>query len=366
MSSDVDSHIHVHSLQGPDSDSAPHDSILQNALATLRPHLPVSLPLYRRLQFGRFFDATTLLTNLALKGSSFDPDKPSEKPWLIAFVDRSCRPETEVWLYCSWESQHPGVNAGDGRQFDNAGKEESLLRSLLASTKSQRIPESIHADIIAAKEGQRNHETNGASSVDSVGLSRDDYAAHMLDPQIMLWGSIHQTTTSLLQQIGVAGGMKSQAGATPNLMLTWDVDALSPEKPLPSGLRWGDLRREHFELVRSRTQIPRQDRTLAVLPNLGIFPSDANEPVAWVFVGLDGSLTTLHVEAEWRGRGLAKAMTVKLFRERMGLFWEEGLTKWAHGYVIRGNKESEGMCRSLKGRSDWDVYWVRVDLAAVP
>ena len=63
---------------------------------------------------------------------------------------------------------------------------------------------------------------------------------------------------------------------------------------------------------------------------------------------------------------MAKAMTVKLFRERMGLFWEEGLTKWAHGYVIRGNKESEGMCRSLKGRSDWDVYWVRVDLAAVP
>lgn len=343
------------------------DPIRQHALEALRPCLPVSLPIYRRLQFGRFFEATSLLTNLPLDNESparehkdesiARSSRTSADPWLIAFVDRSCRPETEVWLYCSWESR------SQDRAVPAGGKEDILTKALVHAMRALQIPDSIHQDILDAKSAKLENGTK-----DSAGLSRDDYAAHMLDPDIMLWGSVHEATVPILQRLGVAGGEKFKAAVTPNLTFMWDVDSLARSKDLPEGLRWGELKAEHFPLVRSRTAIPRQDRTLAVLPNLGIFPAGAGEsdpaPVAWVFVGLDGSLTTLHVESEWRGRGLAKAITTKLFRQKMGLFWEEGLTKWAHGNVIRGNKESEGMCRSLGGQSNWDVFWVRVDLNA--
>jgi hypothetical protein len=47
------------------------------------------------------------------------------------------------------------------------------------------------------------------------------------------------------------------------------------------------------------------------------------DPVTWVFVGLDGSLRTLHVEEGWR--------------EKMDRFWEEGVRRWAHDYVVQGN-----------------------------
>lgn len=354
--------IHALPLTTYKKPTAAPEAIHSNALAALRRYLPVSLPLYRRLQFGRFFEATTLLTNLSLSDqqSSDVPAASKDKPWLIAFVDRSCRPETEVWLYCSWESHDTDTNASTD------GKEMKLMRNLLQAMKDLAVPESIHQDILNAKATDID-----SNSTDSVGLSRSDYAAHMLDVEIMLWGSIHERTLPILQRLGVADGERFKTAAVPNLMFTWDVDALAVSKELPENVRWGELESRHFPIVRSRTQIPRQDRTLAVLPNLGIFPASSEapnsqlDPLAWVFVGLDGSLTTLHVEPEWRGKGLAKAITAKLFREKMGMFWERGLTKWTHGYVIRGNKESEGMCRSLGGRSEWDVYWVRVDLGAV-
>ena len=113
---------------------------------------------------------------------------------------------------------------------------------------------------------------------------------------------------------------------------------------------------------------------MAVLPNLALFPTSASAsasqddtvaPIAWAFVGLDSSLTTLHVEPEYRRLGLAKTLTTKLLREEMDLFWADGMQRLAQGYVIVGNEASAGMCRSLGGRADWEVYWLRVDLGQV-
>ena len=62
---------------------------------------------------------------------------------------------------------------------------------------------------------------------------------------------------------------------------------------------------------------------------------------------------------------MAKAITTKLFQEKMGMFSEHGVHRLAHGHVIVGNRESEGMCRSLGGKSDWEVVWLRVDLSLI-
>lgn len=107
---------------------------------------------------------------------------------------------------------------------------------------------------------------------------------------------------------------------------------------------------------------------MASLPSLAIYPAAGNggsgggPPVAWAFIGLDTSVTTLHVEPEWRGRGLGKAVTTKLFKQGMQRFWEDGVQRLAHGYVVMGNDASEGMMRGLGGRDMWKCYWLRVDL----
>ena len=226
--------------------------------------------------------------------------------------------------------------------------------------KSLDVPTSIHQS-----HGDENStEKQLDIEKDKVGLSRHDYGGHAADERVMLWGATHEKTSLIIDRLGILT-WKYKAALVPNFTFIWDVDSLPPVKTLPTGLKWGELKLEHFALVRSRTQIPRQDRTLSVLPNLGIFVEDTDQLVSWAFVGLDASLTTLHVESEWRGKGLAKAITTKLFRDKMGIFWEDGIQKLAHGYVIVGNEESEGLCRSLGGRSDWEVYWLRVDLSKV-
>ncbi|KAF2835539.1 hypothetical protein M501DRAFT_941887, partial [Patellaria atrata CBS 101060] len=85
--------------------------------------------------------------------------------------------------------------------------------------------------------------------------------------------------------------------------------------------------------------------------------------VAWAFLGLDGSLSTLFVEPGFRGRGLGKWVAGRVLGG-LGAFTAEG-RRWCHADVLVGNEEGEGVVRALGGREGWVVYWVRVDLGEV-
>ncbi|KAK3706321.1 hypothetical protein LTR37_012836 [Vermiconidia calcicola] len=328
--------IQIYPLTRPDSTQT-----VKTALDVLRPHLPVSLPIYRRLQFGRFFEATVLITNLPPRAPGEDnastdqPNGHENEPYFLAFVDRACRPVTEVWFFGSWETQP--ISPTDEKDIDD------ILTAFMHKLKTLRIPTSIHQDVLNAEIEKLKED----AQKDSAGISRSVYSGHILDPNVMLWGAVHERTFPLLERLGFLSRKAHMAGAVPNHTFIWDVDDDLKEvhelEPSPQGLEWGELRMEHFPLVRSRTPIPRQDRTLAVLPNLGIFDANTQQPVSWAFIGLDASLTTLHVEPEWRGKGLAKTITTKLFREKMGLFWEDGVKRLAYGYVTVGNRASEDL-----------------------
>lgn len=375
-----------------------------------------ALPLYRRLRFGRF-EHGHLFTNLDLRVG----ENPSgNKLWFYAFVDRSCRPETEVWFFGSWDAQNEtddavvaddtseivegftitsrralrraarnGENDGfvsDGADSDDFDEndnyvgpgalptntepwntweakadQDELMLALVKAIKDLDVPTSMHQDILDAKAAEPE---KSSVQKDHSGLDRDEYGGHMLDPNIMLWGAVHERTVPVLQRLGLLSEA-SKATAVPNYTFIFDVKNLPQPTDLPKSLRWGTVKPEHFSLVRSRTQIPRQDRTLAILPSLAIYAEGKEEPVSWAFVGLDSSLTTLHVEPEWRRRGLAQMLTTKLLKERMRRFHEEGQEKLGIGYVIKGNEASRRMCESLGARSDWEVYWLRVDLTKV-
>ena len=128
---------------------------------------------------------------------------------------------------------------------------------------------------------------------------------------------------------------------------------------------YGKLDPRDYQLVRSRTQIPRQDRTLRKLCNIAVYPKDSEStvpaPIAWAFLGLDASLTTLHVEPEYRGLGLAKSLSLQLFGDDMDSFWQHNpdqvkderqslLTeRYGHADVATDNGPSNGVCKSLGG-----------------
>ncbi|KXS99564.1 hypothetical protein AC578_2219 [Pseudocercospora eumusae] len=325
-----------------------NDKIVQAALKALRPQLPTCIPLYRRLQFGRFFPNTILLTNLQDISSS----PPPENSWIMAFVDRTCRPETEVWIFASWESSSTTYESKEKKCDD------LLVMALVKAISDLSLPESIHQSLLDKTAAETNEK-------DVSGFSRKDYSAHLfIDSNIILCGAVHESTTKILEGLGLVKNVFDAApGLVPNHTYVFDVSELPEPKQLPEGLRWGELRYEHFATVRARTQIPRQDKTLADLPNLAIYDVEKGVPIAWVFVGIDASLTTLHVEEEWRGKGLAKMIALKLWREKMDRFWEDGVPKVAHDYVIRGNAASVATSESLGGRHIGDTFWVRLDMS---
>lgn len=369
-------HINVYSL----SDPVTAEHTISKVLAHLRQpkYFTTALALYRRLQFGRFLPSSYLFTNRTL-GEHAELD--DGEPWFYAFVDRGCRPETEVWLFGSWEveadgraptrittaskdddtnhsqPQANGIVSATSSEKDQAI--HALLLSLIRKIKSLPTPPSIHPDkdVLAAR-------SQLASSSKSDPSEDKDSAAMLPNPTQMLWGALHTTTTFHLQTLDLLN--QDLLPVAPNHTFVFPLSSLPAPAALPSNLRWGKLDASHFPLVRSRTQIARQDFTLARLPNLAIFPCEPPDaaPIAWAFVGLDGSLTTLHTEAEYRRLGLGKALSAKLFREEMGFFWEEGAEKVAHGNVLVGNEASAGMCRGLGGRSVGEVYWVKVDIDA--
>ena len=148
---------------------------------------------------------------------------------------------------------------------------------------------------------------------------------------------------------------------------------------LPHDFVYGKVNPQDYWLVKSRTQIPRQDRTLEKLPSLAVYPqhdmSTTPAPIAWTFLGLDASLTTLHVEPEYRGLGLAKSLGSKLMKDDMQVYWKHNpesidggdgsYTKdtYGHADVAVDNDASQGVCKSLGGKCHFLVYWIRVDVS---
>ncbi|KAI7151615.1 hypothetical protein KC316_g15148 [Hortaea werneckii] len=376
------SKLYRHNLAPSDSSQA----ILNVALRILRPHIPTSIPLYRRLRFGRFFPDSFLFTNLDLGAPSLPIEtgasngtnagsKPNDHHrhadrWLIAFVDRTCRPETEVWVFGSWEDSPPASSPSSSSSSSTETQKEwqaidNLVAELVRACRNLPVPRSLHQDILDAQQTQQEQAENTDAAISTK--TPNPFASARL-PTIQLWGAIHSTTASILERLDVLASTSQVNSTAANHTFIFDVPSLSPPPALPEGLEWGEVRREDFALIRSQSEIPRWDRTMAALPSLAIYPAAGNDggssapPVAWAFIGLDTSVTTLHVEPEWRGQGLGKAVTTKLFKQGMQRFWEEGVQRLAHGYVVLGNKASEGMMRSLGGIDMWKCYWLRVDL----
>lgn len=181
----------------------------------------------------------------------------------------------------------------------------------------------------------------------------------------------------------------------------------SPDPPaasLPPHYAFSAPLPTELPLVVSRTAIPRTTATLAKLGSQGVrysppSPSgsapalDPTEAagesatlVAWAFIALDGSLSTLHTEPLHRGRGIAKAVARSLFATLAADPQSVGFAPLpasavpslsppppavaaagvlAHVDIAVGNDASAGVLRSLGAWPAWRVRWVSVDRDAL-
>lgn len=76
--------------------------------------------------------------------------------------------------------------------------------------------------------------------------------------------------------------------------------------------------------------------------------------LADVRIGVDGTLSTLHVEEPYRGKGLAKALAVRIMRQHHPAFSDDG---WCAADVHVDNKQSQGVCKSMGGYVGWRNSW---------
>lgn len=161
----------------------------QDLIRWLAPYMPTCIALYRRIQFGQFKPGSRLFSSVNLASPTHD--KNDNDPWIVAFVDRTCRPETEVWIAASWEHETPADDSWIP-QADN------LVKSMIERISKTKIsPQEAGTIINPAKFTGLPATFKGSSSVD-----RDHYLQHLQNEQIALFGSIHSSTCTILNRLG--------------------------------------------------------------------------------------------------------------------------------------------------------------------
>lgn len=173
----------------------PHSNIYELSLDSrdkvirwLSPYMPTCIALYRRLQFGNFSSASRLLSSVS--SDTLEKGASINGPWIIAFVDRSCRPETEVWLTASWEHCETAEIAPPSSQTAD------LVRDLFKHISGLNVTtESVSSNGAVGKPASHESDTNGE-------VKRDDYEKHMSNSNIVLFGAIHDSSAKIFKELG--------------------------------------------------------------------------------------------------------------------------------------------------------------------
>jgi hypothetical protein len=285
------------------------------------------------------------------------------------------RPETELWLFA--QGQIPGhISTQDQRQQPQGDTSSAFCSDCRVAILSlilhiSTLPEPpLHPEAAPALEIAKQHEKEHPETGPDVRYdnSAGSFLRILLLPSVVTLGACHHGIVKILTDVGLLREELPGKDGQLNKFLfkIEDLPATKDLKDISEDLAWGTMREKDIAIVQARTNIPRQRRTLLSLKSLGVFEKSTDRAVSWTFLGLDGSLTTLHTEPEYRGKGIAKSVAAKIFRENATkLAIDEHGNAWAHADVYVGNNQSESVCRSLGGVASWKIFWVRLDLTRV-
>jgi hypothetical protein len=174
----------------------------------LEQHLPYSLPTLRRIQFMRTTGGCKTSNSHVL--STFDIEPPG-KDFLVAYLDFSKGPQTEMWLYSSIENP---VIPGD---------ETVCMEQILKLLARVRVIELA-------------------------------YKTERATPKVLLIGSLHKRIFQLLQKHSL---VKTQT--VEHFKFVFNLKDLPLGRELPDGLSWSSIKPPDIRLVLSRTSIPYQE-----------------------------------------------------------------------------------------------------------
>jgi ribosomal protein S18 acetylase RimI-like enzyme len=311
-------------------------------LKVLRPFLPYCISAYRRIQLRK------LLTPSARVISTRSPQELLETPstcFGIAYIDRSRRPEVESDIFLTSEiPENAKTPKTCGTSCENCNVHLlSLLKCI--SERPVTIPEPA----------PNRPWTN--------------YSVHASKPNLHLTGSIDATSFNRIKALGIGHDSRRFAETPYHSFIFQGSDPKLQEaaknEPGP-GLRYAPLKHyDHFLMVAQKTRIFRQVSSLQSLYSCAVFPvTDAPDkdvlPVAWGFIGVNGALASLHVEDEYRGKGLAKKLAARIVTESLK---EEG---YGQAHVALENRASQGVCKGIGGTvMGGTKHWVLIDLDRV-
>lgn len=356
-----------------------NDNALRTLVPSLERVLPSSAPLLRRIQYDIAHprDTAYYLASANLASPPPGKDDNGNRPWIAAYVDLFAARETQVWIYSSLEAE---VDS-DGRQTDDISTFSNIPpeRRAVAQRQIWDLLQYINRELMPAFEAHY-HKTLAATTTTPAHKVLPPHK-----PPAMLLGTLH---TGLMQLL-TSNDSYTNATFRPGLKVRrYDVTpyvkyifepsifqtAAGKEHVLPQCYRYGEqgLLPQHVELVRSRTHIPREPQTLLSMPSVVVYhdseetqKENGSSPVAWGFLGLDGSLATLHVEPEHRGKGLAVLLSREIMRRGMASskYGTPGPLAYTHADVALGNTASRRVMEKVGGQEwRWSITWAVVEI----
>lgn len=360
-----------------------HPDPLKTLASHLLPHLPHSLALLRCLQHH-----PPSSTSLAL--ATFAPSLPSfprvSVHFAALYVDRARAPDTECWVFSTYERGRKSANGQLDMRGDKARKN---MLALLAEVKrltpdagkpSMMVIGSMNEDLLGLLGGQ---EVWPMAAENVLTDARDGYtsrARSWLDRERKRLGDIGEV------------GLGVIAGVSPPLV-KWILTSFgNPERGrsipvLSESYHFSQVKNEELKVVLDSMDTPGSEHTVATLSNVALrherindgsqVKQDRRDLVAWAYVDVDGSVVNLHVHPDHKGKCLATTMLTRLsgdLREHpIGLGFSPlpedtshndvpHAKGWTHINVRSDNQDIAKIAEGLGGEPGWRIRWVKVDL----
>lgn len=352
-------------------------------IPALETRLPSSLPILRRIQYDY---AHPRKTAYYVASANITTQSSNNQPWIAAYINLFTGHETQAWIYSSLEAE-----VAPSEHTINSNNDEEICDFSTISPERQDIARKqiwdllqyIHRDLMPE---YMSHLSQSENLPEVPEQQQEMKVIPKHNPPSILLGSLHTGLLKLLATNNSYTNAQFRPGFKVHRYDTLPYvkyifapaifqSKSSNEKsnPLPEGYFYGSegLRAEHVALVKSRTHIPREKETLLAMPSAVVYHHDDPDeklPIAWGFLSFDGSLATLHVEPEHRGKGIAATLSREVMRRGMasGVYGSVASKElgYAHADVAKNNVASRKVMEKVgcgKGWR-WSVTWTVVEV----